>query len=73
MTPKEILDAEAADPCPFGLAKNTNEERAIAAMALRERSDFLISEGAAENLAYRVLIALRAAHFDWHQNGGERP
>lgn len=73
MTPKELLSIEAANPCPFGLVCVSDEEVAVAAEALRKNSNFLISENAARNLAYSMLIALRSKHFEWwREHEGEQ-
>ncbi len=68
----EILAAEDADQCPFGLVHVKDCEIAVAAESLRKNSNYLLSKRGARNLAYSALIALRAAHFDWHteRSGG---
>lgn len=69
-TAKEILEVEANSPCPFGLPRVSEEEIASAADAIRKRSDHMIAEFAAKNLAYAVLAALRREHFEWHAREG---
>lgn len=64
-SPKEILAAEQASPCPYGLVRASDDEINVVADALRRHSDFLLSDNAAHNLAYRALVALRAKHFEW--------
>lgn len=49
MTPKEILAAEKADPCPFGRVRASNDEIGIVAESLRKNSNFLISDTAARS------------------------
>lgn len=51
--------------CPIGLVLVSEPEINIAAEVLQRKSCFIISEQAARNLAYSVLIALRGSHFEW--------
>lgn len=64
----KILAGEDADPCPYGLVHVKDCEIDVAVEALRKNSNYLLSETGARHLAYSVLIALRAAHFDWHSD-----
>lgn len=65
---RSILAAERADPCPFGRPKVTDAEKDVAAKAVSEYTGGLINGQPARNLAYSVLIALRAANSRYHNS-----
>ena len=60
--------SERAGNNPYGVPLVSDEEVAIAADAIKRRTDGLINGQPALNLAYSVLVAVRYAHFN-HEKG----
>jgi hypothetical protein len=55
--------------CPFV----SDEEITVAAKALSEASNWTVQGQGARNMAYRALLAVRAAHFDEARELGVPP
>ena len=66
-----ILEAESADPCPFGRPKANDAEIEVVAEAMQKASGSILHGQPARNLAYHALIALRSANSDWHRDASK--